>query len=122
MADEITAVLGASKKPERYSNKAVRMLKAHGYGVIPVHPLDREIEGIQTVASVNQLPQGIDTITVYLSAETSAKLADAIIACAPRRVIFNPGAESPELEQALKDAGILVERACTLVLLQTGQY
>ena len=122
MSDKKTAVLGASIKPERYSNKAVRMLIAHGHAVIPVHPQQKEIEGIAAVASVDELPKGIDTITVYLSPETSQKMADELIAVAPRRVIFNPGAESPELEKRLAEAGIEVERACTLVLLQTGQY
>jgi uncharacterized protein len=32
------AVLGASHKPERYSNQAVRMLKEYGHTVIPVTP------------------------------------------------------------------------------------
>lgn len=32
------AVLGASDKPDRYSNRAVRLLLEHGYTVLPVHP------------------------------------------------------------------------------------
>ncbi len=122
MSEKITAVLGASIKPERYSNKALRMLREHGHTVIPIHPAHTEIEGLKGVSAVEELPHGIDTITVYLSPETSEKMAAAIISKAPRRVIFNPGAESPLLEAALHQAGILVERACTLVLLQTGQY
>jgi len=122
MNTKITAVLGASTKPERYSNKAVHMLKAHGHEVIPVHPLHREVEGLTAVPHLDQLPKEIDTITVYLSPETSEKLSEAFIAAAPRRVIFNPGAESSALEEKLLAAGIKVENACTLVLLQTGQY
>jgi hypothetical protein len=40
----------------------------------------------------------------------------------PKRVIFNPGTENPELELMLKQKGIEAERACTLVLLSLGQY
>jgi len=122
MTSKVTAVLGASIKPDRYSNKALRMLRDHGHPVIPIHPVHTEIEGIKGVRSVEELPQRIDTITLYVSPETSEKMAAAIIAKAPRRVIMNPGAESSLLEAELHQAGIEVERACTLVLLQTGQY
>ena len=37
-ADHVVAVLGASRKPARYSNQAVRLLKTSGYRVIPIHP------------------------------------------------------------------------------------
>ena len=47
---------------------------------------------------------------------------DNIIGLKPRRVIFNPGAENSELAQKLKDAGIEVVEACTLVMLRTEQY
>ena len=39
-----------------------------------------------------------------------------------KRVIFNPGTESPELADTLDRAGITHLEACTLVMLQTGQF
>lgn len=117
-----TAVLGASPKPERYSNKALQMLTNHGHTAIPVNPAHPVIDGLVGVCSLAELPADIHTITIYVSPDTGAKLADAIIATAPQRVIINPGAESPELERRLREAGIRFEHACTLVLLQTGQY
>jgi len=40
----------------------------------------------------------------------------------PGRVIFNPGTENSELVERLEGNDILVEEACTLVLLRTGQF
>ncbi len=117
-----TVVLGASIKPERYSNKALRMLREYGHEVIPVHPLQPEIEGLKAKASLQEIDGEVDTITVYLSPDTSAARADDIIRLNPNRVILNPGAESPELEEKLRTACIPFEHACTLVLLGTGQY
>ena len=37
-------------------------------------------------------------------------------------MIFNPGTENPGAYDRLKEAGIKVQEACTLVLLKTGQY
>ena len=38
MKQERVAILGASDKPDRYSNKAQRLLRQHGHTVVPVHP------------------------------------------------------------------------------------
>ena len=116
------AVVGASAKPERYSNRAVRMLAEHGHEVIPIHPAASTIEGLPVVNDVADLGGSIDTVTLYVAAETSSKLADPLLELRPGRVIFNPGAENPELQQKLEAEGIPTEEACTLVLLSTGQF
>lgn len=118
---ETVAVLGASPKPERYSNKAIRMLREYGHTVVPVNPAQDEIEGLQVVARVDDL-EGIDTVTVYVGPAHSDALLPGLLALRPKRVIFNPGAENPRLEHALENAGIHVEEACTLVLLRSGQF
>lgn len=119
---ETVAVVGASPKPERYSNKAVRLLREHGHTVLPVNPAQEMIEGLAVTPRIDDLPRGIDTVTMYVGPAQSGALLAPLLALAPRRVIFNPGAENPELEDGLRAAGIAVEEACTLVLLRTGQY
>jgi predicted CoA-binding protein len=119
---EIVAVLGASAKPERYSNQAIRLLREYGHHVIPVNPAQKEIEGIAAVPNVDALPKTVDTVTMYVSPAHSTPLLAGLLALKPRRIIFNPGAENPALEKPLAEAGINVEEACTLVLLRTGQF
>jgi len=121
MAERV-AVLGASHKPERYSNQAVRMLKEYGHEVIPVTPGRKEIENLPAVPDLGGIDQSVDTLTLYVGPERSAQLQDAIVALKPGRVILNPGTESLELEQALDRAGIPWMHACTLVMLRTGQF
>ena len=116
------AVLGASPKPDRYSNQAVRLLIEHGYDVIPIHPAHDTIEGLPVAARLEDIDDDVDTVTVYMRAAVSSKLTEALIALAPRRVIFNPGSENDEFLRLLKDEGIFAENACTLVMLQTGQF
>ena len=119
---EVVAVLGASAKPQRYSNQAIRLLQAYGHTVLPVNPAQKIIEGLAVAATVDALPQTVDTVTMYVSPAHSTPLLAGLLALQPRRVIFNPGAENPALEKALAAAGIRVEEACTLVLLRTGQF
>jgi len=115
------AVLGASPKAERYSNRAVRDLRQHGHEVIPVTPGHKEIEGIPAVARLADA-KNLDTITVYIGPQHIGPLIPEIVAAKPRRVIMNPGAESAELTAALASAGIESVEACTLVMLRTGQF
>lgn len=117
-----TVVLGASPKPERYSNKAVALLRQKGIPVIPVHPIAPEIHGIPCAHSLSEIRVSVDTITVYLGAGRSSPLTNEMMALSPRRIILNPGAENPFLEACARESGIPVQHACTLVLLQTGQW
>jgi len=116
------AVLGASPKEDRYSFKAVRMLREHGYTPIPVHPAGHTVDGIIGVKSLGGIDEAVDTLTVYVNSRTSQGEKERMLALAPRRVIFNPGAENQELAAELGTAGIEVVRACTLVMLRTGQF
>jgi predicted CoA-binding protein len=116
------AVLGASRKPGRYSYKAVKLLAEKGHTPFPVHPTLDEIDGIRVHPRLADIPAPIDTVTVYLSAQNSGRIADDIVNSGARRVIFNPGAGNPDLADTLRKKGFEVEEACTLVLLKTGQF
>lgn len=122
MAEKNVAVLGASRKTDRYSNKAVRMLIDHGYRVIPIHPTQVEIEGLPVAASLSEVEQPLDTLTVYVGPARIPPMIDSIVELKPGRVVLNPGTESDELKKRLDQAGIRYIEACTLVLLRTGQF
>jgi predicted CoA-binding protein len=116
------AVLGASNNPERYSNMAVRRLREAGHRVIPFNPALSEIEGLAVAKSLGAIEEPVDTLTLYVGPQRVAAITEDIVRLAPKRVIFNPGTESPELAAALDRAGIPHIHACTLVMLQTGQF
>lgn len=116
------AVLGASPNPDRYSNKAVRLLREHGHRVIPVNPAQDEIEGLPASHALADIHEPVDTLTLYMAPRHLAAVSDQVLALRPRRVIFNPGTEDPSLQARLDAAGIAWEEACTLVLLRTGQF
>jgi predicted CoA-binding protein len=116
-----TLVLGASSNPGRYSYMAVQKLREkqipvtavgnrHGYiGDVPIHTEPVAVEDI-------------DTISLYLNAEKQVMYYDYILSLKPRRILFNPGTENPDLEQRACQQGIATLEACTLVLLGIGRY
>lgn len=116
------AVVGASAKPERYSNRALRKLKSAGHTPIPVSKRGEDILGLKGYPSLGAIPDPVDTVSMYLSPEKQAPIIREILAVKPRRVIFNPGSENPQAYVELSRHGIQVREACTLVLLSTGQF
>lgn len=115
-------ILGASAKPHRYAHQAQVMLRQHGHQVVPVHPKLGEIDGVPVTADLSDIDGPVDTVTMYVGPAISTGLADKLIGLKPKRVLFNPGSENPELAAQLEAAGIRTEEACTLVLLATGRF
>lgn len=118
----IVAVLGASDKADRYSYKAVAKLLENGHKVYPIHPALESVQGLSVIKNIAALPEQIDTLTLYVNAQVSSAQAEQIIAAKPRRIIFNPGAENPDLMARATAVGIDCEQACTLVMLATKQF
>jgi len=116
------AVLGASGKPQRYSYQCVERLLEHGHRVIPVTPAQMEICGIMPVSDLNAIDEDVDILTMYVNAERSSSMEDQIMNLNPDKIIFNPGAENSDLQEKCDVSGIKTENACTLVLLNTGQF
>lgn len=117
-----TLVLGASENPQRYSYLATKRLLDAGHEVCLVGKTKGEIFGIPIVTSYENCTD-IDTITLYLNPSNQKSYYDFILnKIAPRRIIFNPGTENAELIGKARDQGILVEMACTLVLLSVSSY
>jgi predicted CoA-binding protein len=116
-----TLVYGASLKPYRYSHRAVRMLNLNGYEVIAIGLREGEIEGIKIHTDQPKI-ENLHTVTLYLNAQRQTAIYDYLLSLKPKRIIFNPGAENPELVKLATSKGILCENACTLVMLSIGEY
>jgi predicted CoA-binding protein len=116
------AVLGASPKPARYSNQAVRLLLEHGYSVTPIHPKFEQIEGLSVASGLNDINRPVDTLSLYVGPERISSMIEDILALNPGRVICNPGTESKELQDRLDARGIPWIEACTLVMLRLGTF
>lgn len=119
---QTVVVLGASDKPQRFSNMAIKKLVQHGHKVIPVHPRLAQIDSVPVVHKLDDIQESVDTVTLYVGPQHIQPLMDKIVALTPKRVIFNPGTESPELEHRLQEHNIEFVRACTLVMLDNDTF
>lgn len=116
-----TLVLGASPNPVRYAYMATEDLLAKGHEVVLIGKRKGEIEGLP-IQTDFPIYNDIDTITLYVGPAHQPELYDYIFRTNPKRIIFNPGTENPELRKLAEEKGIETEYACTLVLLSLDSY
>ena len=116
-----TLVLGASLKSERYSYKAIELLKQHNIPVVAVGLRPGRVNGVK-IDTEPKYFEHIHTVTLYLNPKRQENFVDYILKLKPKRVIFNPGTENSAFYKILEQHHISYEAACTLVLLSTNQY
>lgn len=117
-----TVVLGATTNPARTAFQAVHRLVAADQPVVPVGIRSGEVAGL-SIQNGMPLFTDVDTVTLYIGPDRQPPYYDYILHdLQPKRIIFNPGTENPELALQARQAGIETLNACTLVMLATGQY
>lgn len=116
-----TLILGATPNPQRYAYLAANRLVQHGHPIINVGIKAGEVAGVP-IEQPETIHSDIDTLTLYIGPANQPSYYDYILKTHPKRIIFNPGTENPELETLAIENGIETIEACTLVMLSTGQY
>ena len=116
-----TLVLGASTNPGRASHAAVYRLLASGHEPVPVGIRQGEIADIPILNGKPEI-EDVHTISLYLNAQRQKEYYDYIFSLHPKRIIFNPGTENPELAMLAHENEVEVEVGCTLVMLTLDDY
>lgn len=104
------ALVGASAKPDRPSNRVMRMLLRHGYHVIPVNPgLEGEtIHGQRVVAHVSDIEDRIDMVDIFRSADKAGQAVDEAIEAGAGAVWMQLGVIDSAAAKRAETAGLQV--------------
>lgn len=121
MKKKKTLVIGASEKAARYSNKAIRQLRANKHSVVAIGLRAGRVLDVSFNKEKKDY-KNIDTVTLYIGPKHQPEYYDYIVRLNPKRVLFNPGTENEEFYNILEENNIKKDVACTLVLLSTNQY
>lgn len=117
-----TLILGASPKPNRYAYRAAERLLGKGHEIVLLGN-KKEATALEHPIHTDAQPwPDIDTVTLYLRPSRQEQYYNYLLELAPRRIIFNPGTENPELRRLAQQAGIETVEGCTLVMLNVGNY
>lgn len=117
-----TVVFGASPNPQRYSYIATQMLQDADVEVVPLGIRKGQAAGLDIILEWPSGLNNIHTLTLYLGPKNQPEHYAYMLSLKPKRIIFNPGTENPELSVLASLQGIEVVETCTLVMLRTGQY
>jgi uncharacterized protein len=116
-----TLVVGASPNPQRYSNKAVRLLKHNKHEVLPLGIREGKIDGLKIITEMRDV-SNIHTVTLYVRPGRQSEYYEYLLSLKPQRIIFNPGTENAEFINLAQEAGIETVQNCTLVMLNSGLF
>jgi predicted CoA-binding protein len=118
------AVIGASGDRHKFGNKAVRALRDAGYAVIPINPNEKTVEGLETYASVLDVPGAIDLATLYVQPEIGERVIEEIAQKGISEVWVNPGAESPRLLARARALKLKAIEQCSIIAVgeRPGKY
>ena len=109
------AVIGASTDRRKFGNKGTRAFIAAGWRVFPVNPSEGNVEGLPTVASVADIAEPLDVVSLYVPSSVGIKLLPDIAAKESGAIWINPGAESRELLAAAATLGLKTMQICSII-------
>lgn len=116
-----TLVIGASTKPDRFSYRAIVLLKKNNYSVVAIGSKSGEVEGVEIVTEKKYF-ENIHTVTLYINPNNQENFIEYILSLKPKRIIFNPGTENIKLKNLATMQNIETVENCTLVMLNSGLF
>lgn len=115
MEDQKIAIIGASRDRTKFGNKAVRAFLEKGFRVFPVHPVEKEVEGLAVYRSVLEIPEAVGMASFYVPPSVGLKVIEAVASKGIKVVYLNPGAGSEALAQKGRSLGLEIREACSIL-------
>ena len=110
------AVIGISDKEDRDSGRIAKFLQSKNYNVLGVHPILKDVFGIPVYKSLDEIPEKIDLVDVFLSSDKIPHIVPSILAIKPKYVWLQLGIYHQGAIEELQKAGIqVVYDACIAI-------
>jgi len=104
------AMIGASDRPDRPSNRVMAMLQRHGYRVIPVNPqiTGEHVHGEFVWRDLTQIGEPIDLVDIFRRPEAAGEAVDQAIAAGAKAVWMQLGVINQAAAERAEAAGLKV--------------
>jgi hypothetical protein len=117
------AIVGVSRKGNKFGNNAFKELKAKGYKLYLVHPSAEIIEGQQSYPNFKALPQAVGGVLVVVPPVQAEKVVREAHEAGIKRVWLQQGAESQAAIQYGEQNGMsVVYGKCILMFAQPMRF
>jgi predicted CoA-binding protein len=102
----IAVVGGASNDPEKYSHEVASYLMEHGYRIIPVNPTEEEVLGESAYETVDQIPEQVDAVEVFLPSDKTPDIAEDAVRAGANVLRLQEGIENDEARKIAEEGGL----------------
>jgi predicted CoA-binding protein len=104
------ALVGASDRPDRPSNRVMKTLQDHGYRVIPVNPqiTGEHVHGEFVFRELSQLGDQIDIVDIFRNSAVAGEAVDQAIAIGAKAVWMQLGVIDVKAAARAEAAGLQV--------------
>ncbi|PTS88566.1 CoA-binding protein [Sphingomonas sp. HMWF008] len=104
------ALIGASDRPDRPSNRVMRTLQEHGYRVIPINPqiTGEHLHGEFVFRDLSQIGDPIDLVDIFRNSAAAGDAVDEAIAAGAKAVWMQLGVVNEAAAARAEAAGLKV--------------
>jgi len=107
------AVVGASNDSDKDSHEVASYLKEQGYNIIPVNPTEEEVLGEHAYDTVDEIPEQVDVVDVFLPSDKVPEIADDAVRAGAKVLWLQEGIENEEARRIAEEGGLsYVEDRC----------
>ena len=114
------AVVGASNNRVKFGNQVLRHYINHSKIAHPIHPFEKEIEGLMCYSSLAEAPQSIEAVSIITPPAVTETVVREALRLGIQNIWMQPGAESELAIQLLEksEANCIACGACVLLELR----
>jgi len=102
------AVVGLSSRPYRASHGVSRYMQRAGYRIIPVNPLETEVLGEKSYASLDDVPESFEIVDIFRRAQFVPDIVEAAIRRKAKVIWMQQGVVHEAAAERARAAGLEV--------------
>jgi predicted CoA-binding protein len=106
--NNVVAVVGASRNPEKYGHRVYKDLKQAGYKVFPVNPNADEVLGDKCYPNLVSLPRKPEVVNLVVPPPVTEQTVKECRQLGIKMVWMQPGSESEEAIKHCTENGVQV--------------